>query len=426
MENYFELFYKCNQCFSIDSRNIEPGYLYIAIIGANFNGNDYIQSALDNGASYCITSVEKSADGKKVFYVDDTLKFLQKLANHHRNRFEIPFIGITGSNGKTTTKELIVSVLKTKFNVLSTEGNLNNHIGVPLTLLRLNKSHDIAVIEMGANKPGDIEELCDIAEPNYGIITNIGLAHLEGFGGYEGVKRTKLAMYRAMIRKNGKIFYNLDDETLATSIPNNIKTNTYSINKSSELIGQILDSNPFLHFTYTNGGENSFEVKSKLIGNYNLYNFLCAICIGQYFGVEHEKIIQGLEAYTPNNNRSQWQKTNRNTLIIDCYNANLTSMKAAILSLSSFKGKKMAIIGDMLELGDESNHAHHEILTLCLSHEISVICVGKEFYKQSQITEKYLNTEALIESESLKEISEYTILIKGSRGIGLEKIIPYL
>lgn len=426
MENYFELFYKSKQCFSIDSRNIEPGYLYIAIIGANFNGNDYIQSALDNGASYCITSVEKFADGKKVFYVDDTLKFLQKLANHHRNKFEIPFIGITGSNGKTTTKELIVSVLKTKFNVLSTEGNLNNHIGVPLTLLRLNKSHDIAVIEMGANKPGDIEELCDIAEPNYGIITNIGLAHLEGFGGYEGVKRTKLAMYRAMIRKNGKIFYNLDDETLATSIPNNIKTNTYSINKSSELIGQILDSNPFLHFTYTNGGENSFEVKSKLIGNYNLYNFLCAICIGQYFGVENEKIIYGLEAYTPNNNRSQWQKTKRNTLIIDCYNANLTSMKAAILSLSSFKGKKMAIIGDMLELGDESNHAHHEILALCLSHEISVICVGNEFYKQSQITEKYLNTEALIESKSLKEIGEYTILIKGSRGIGLEKIIPYL
>ena len=427
MERYFNLFYSCNQRISIDSRTVESGSLFIAIVGTTFNGNQFIQSALDNGASYCITSEETLSDGERIFYVSDTLLFLQKLANFHRSRFAIPVIGITGSNGKTTTKELIVAVLTMKFNVLFTEGNLNNHIGVPLTLLRLKPHHEIAVIEMGANKPGDIEELCDIADPNFGVITNIGLAHLEGFGSFEGVKQTKLAMYRAMVRSHGKIFINEDDEVLMASIPSRIETIAYSLHKSSPVNGRTLASTPFLHFGFRLNGEKEHEVRSQLIGSYNVYNFLCAICIGNYFGVTEEEMVGGLEAYTPTNNRSQWIRTAKNSLIVDCYNANLSSMKAALSSLESMNtSKALAILGDMLELGDASFDAHNEIIQLCERLKIPLVCIGKEFYSISSSVEKFQNTDALIQSGRLEGIEGTTILLKGSRGIGLEKIIPFL
>ncbi|MFM7565231.1 MAG: UDP-N-acetylmuramoyl-tripeptide--D-alanyl-D-alanine ligase [Flavobacteriales bacterium] len=427
MEKYFELFYRCNQHFSIDSRTVEPGFLYVAIVGSTFNGNDFIEAALDRGATYCITSEKQKTDKQRVFYVSDTLLFLQKLANYHRNRFSIPVIGITGSNGKTTTKELIVAVLTRKFNVLYTEGNLNNHIGVPLTLLRLNPNHEIAVIEMGANKPGDIEELCNIAEPTYGVITNIGLAHLEGFGSFEGVKQTKLAMYRAMDRNHGKIFINEDDEVLTASIPSPIETITYSMHKSSSVNGKMLASTPFLHFGFSINDEKQIEVRSQLIGSYNLYNFLCAICIGNYFGVSNEAMVAGLEDYTPTNNRSQWKITAKNTLIVDCYNANLTSMKAALSSLESMNAvKALAILGDMLELGDESYNAHYEIIQWCERLKIPLVCIGKEFWNIPSSIEKHQHTDALIQSGRLEAIEGTTILLKGSRGIGLEKIIPFL
>lgn len=425
MEQFFNLLYESSGV-STDTRTITKDNLFICLKGERYDANEFAEEAIKQGARYVICSEKSRCNGLNIFYVADTLLFLQELANHHRHKFNIPIIGITGSNGKTTTKELINAVLETEHNVLCTKGNLNNHIGVPLTLLRLNNTHEIAIIEMGANKPGDIEELCNIAEPTHGIITNIGRAHLEGFGDFEGVLTTKLALYRSVNANQGTIFYNSDDHILSQQLP---KTQAidYSVDNPSFCKGKIIELTPYVTFKYTVDHVVSPGIKTHLIGAYNLYNFLAAVCIGNYFNIPAESIQKGLENYIPSNNRSQVHQTKRNTLILDCYNANPSSMKAALTSFSqTTHNQKVAILGDMLELGTVSEAEHKAIVETCTELAIPMITVGSEFERIQTTRTHFQDTQHLISSGILSTYADAFILIKGSRGIGLEQIVPFL
>ena len=425
MEQYFNLFYECTGV-STDTRTINKDNLFICLSGDRYDANEFAQQAITNGAKYVISSDRARCNDINTFFVTDTLQFLQQLAHHHRKQFNIPIIGITGSNGKTTTKELINAVLETELNVLCTKGNLNNHIGVPLTLLQLNATHEIGIIEMGANKPGDIEELCDIAEPTHGIITNIGRAHLEGFGNFEGVLNKKLALYRSIKANQGIIFYNGDDSILSQQLPQ-IRTINYSVEKPSYCRGKIIGLTPYVTFEYSIEEVISSEIKTHLIGAYNLYNFLAAVCIGNYFNIPAQLIQKGLENYIPSNNRSQVLETKRNTLILDCYNANPSSMKAALESFSQISHEqKVAILGDMLELGTVSEEEHEAIIDACAELAIPIITVGKEFERIITKRTHFEDTQHLISSGILSKYADALILIKGSRGIGLEQIVPLL
>jgi UDP-N-acetylmuramoyl-tripeptide--D-alanyl-D-alanine ligase len=425
MEQYFNLFYECTGV-STDTRTINKDNLFICLKGERYDANEFAQQAITNGAKYVISSDLTRCNDTNILFVTDTLQFLQQLAHHHRKQFNIPIIGITGSNGKTTTKELINAVLETELNVLCTKGNLNNHIGVPLTLLQLNATHEIGIIEMGANKPGDIEELCDIAEPTHGIITNIGRAHLEGFGNFEGVLNTKLALYRSIKANQGIIFYNGDDSILSQQLPQ-IRTINYSVEKPSYCRGKIIGLTPYVTFEYSIEEVISSEIKTHLIGAYNLYNFLAAVCIGNYFNIPAQSIQKGLENYIPSNNRSQVLETKRNTLILDCYNANPSSMKAALESFSQINHEqKVAILGDMLELGTVSEEEHEAIIDACAELRLPIITVGKEFERITTVRKHFQDTQHLISSGILSEYADALILIKGSRGIGLEQIVPLL
>ena len=424
MQQLFELYYSCTG-ISTDTRTIGQGNLFVCLKGERYDANTFAEQAIIEGAKYVISSDKQRCDGKVIFYVEDTLEFLQHLAQHHRRKFDIPIIGITGSNGKTTTKEIINAVLSTTYCVLCTKGNLNNHIGVPLTLLQLNASHELAIIEMGANKPGDIDELCTIAEPTHGIITNIGRAHLEGFGNFEGVLHTKLAMYRAVEANGGTLFYNVDDNILRKHLSTS-NIIGYSINSSSTCQGTLTRLTPFVCFTYETEGMRSNEIQSHLIGAYNLNNFLAAVCIGKFFKVTDAAIKEGIEAYVPSNNRSQVEKTVKNTLIVDCYNANPSSMSAALDSFAQLAdSNKLAILGDMLELGDVAYEEHHKIISICESKNIGFITIGQEFGRLNSPAH-FESTEALINDGLLERIENTTVLLKGSRGIGLERLIPFL
>ena len=425
MEQHFPIFYECSG-ISTDTRTISPGDLFICLKGDRYDANEFAEQALSQGAKYVISSHEARCNNLNILFVDDTLHFLQALAKHHRKQFNIPILGITGSNGKTTTKELINAVLETERQVLCTTGNLNNHIGVPLTLLRLNATHEIAIIEMGANKPGDIEELCTIAEPTHGIITNIGSAHLEGFGTFEGVLNTKLALYRAIETQGGTLFFNADDPVLTQHLPL-IRSINYGMNNAANCQGTIIELTPYVNFQYTIDHVVSPRIKSHLIGAYNLSNFLAAVCIGHFFQITPASIQQGLENYIPSNNRSQVHKTARNTLILDCYNANPSSMLAALDSFAQIPHpQKIAILGDMLELGAFSEEAHSALLDQAFTLGIPVITVGKEFERITTERDHFKDTQGLISSGLLARYTGAIILIKGSRGIGLEQIAPYL
>lgn len=425
MQHLFHLFYDCSG-ISIDTRTIGEGNLFICLKGERYDANEFAAQALVQGAKYVISSDPLACNEEVIFYVEDTLHFLQELAHHHRNQFNIPIIGITGSNGKTTTKELVNAVLETERKVLCTKGNLNNHIGVPLTLLRLNATHELAIIEMGANKPGDIEELCEIASPTHGIITNIGRAHLEGFGSFEGVLHTKLALYRSVQAKEGTIFYNADDPLLVGKLPK-LNALGYSIEHASYCQGKLIGLTPYVSFVYDAQGYNSSTIETHLIGAYNLYNFLAAVCIGNYFNISAGAIKRGIEEYVPTNNRSQVQGTDRNTLILDCYNANPSSMKAALESFAQIPHeRKIAILGDMLELGAVSEAEHSSILETCNKLSIPVLTVGIEFEAVNKGEHHYRDTSTLIASSALSSFENYLILIKGSRGIGLEQVAPLL
>ena len=422
MEKLVDLFYECSG-ISTDTRNIQEGSMFIALKGEHFNGNLFAAKAIESGATYSIVDEIQYANEKNIFYVENSLVFLQKLANFHRNKFNIPVIGITGSNGKTSTKELVNAVLSQKFNTLCTIGNLNNHIGVPLTPPRPTSKAEIPTIEMGANKPGDIAELCEIAEPTHGIITNIGKAHLEGFKNFEGVLQTKTELYRSIEKKSGVLFACMDDEILMTACKNHpLPLVTYGSTPNALIVGELSHLDPFVHFSWHNHSYHSPILHTHLVGKYNFNNFLAAIAFGNIFDVPVEQINEAIEGYIPQNNRSQVTKTVNNTLIIDCYNANPSSMKSALESFNEIKGmEKLAIIGDMLELGEESFAEHQTILDYCKQNNIPFFTIGPIF--KALHPSGFENHKEFRVNAVKLNLKNQLILLKGSRGIALEKLI---
>ncbi|MEY4288417.1 MAG: hypothetical protein RLZZ30_505 [Bacteroidota bacterium] len=425
MEKLFELFYQSSGICT-DTRNIQKDCLFIALKGDQFNGNIFATQAIEAGAKFAIVDEDGFADNHSIFQVPNSLLFLQSLARFHRDRFDIPVIGITGSNGKTSTKELIHAVLSKKYNALCTIGNLNNHIGVPLTLLRLNASHDLAIIEMGANKPGDIAELCNIADPTHGIITNIGKAHLEGFINFEGVLKTKTELYASVQQKGGVLFACMDDSILMNACQNYpLPLITFGSHPDALIVGELAYLDPFVHFSWHNHDYHSPTLHTHLVGKYNFNNFLAAITFGNIFQVNPTDINAAIEGYIPQNNRSQVTKTDKNTVIVDCYNANPSSMKSALESFVDIEeGTKTVILGDMLELGSDGLSEHEAILNYCREHELHFITVGPIF---KGLNDKgYTTTQDLIEQWPTIALQNQLILLKGSRGIALEKILPLL
>ena len=360
----YQIFLDC-QLVTTDSRNCPEGSLFIALKGESFNGNAFAGKALETGCAYAvIDESEYAIEGdQRYILVDDCLQTLQQLANYHRRQLGTRVIGITGTNGKTTTKELISAVLSQSHNILYTLGNLNNHIGVPSTLLRLKAEHDLAVIEMGANHPGEIKFLSEIVEPDCGIITNVGKAHLEGFGSFEGVIKTKGELYDFLRKKEGSTVFIHHDNAYLMNIAEGLNLIPYGTEDDLYVNGRITGNSPYLTFEWKAGKDGkSYQVQTQLIGEYNFPNALAAITIGRFFGVEDAKINEALAGYTPQNNRSQLKKTDDNTLIIDAYNANPTSMMAALQNFRNMEvPHKMLILGDMRELGAESAAEHQKI-----------------------------------------------------------------
>ncbi len=423
----YNLFKSCTS-ISIDSRTIAPGSLFIALKGQNFDGNNYVNKALEDGAKYCISDRKEICDEKNIYYVGNCIEFLQQLAQFHRQQFNIPVIGITGSNGKTSTKELIHCVLKQKYQVLCTTGNLNNHIGVPLTLLQMNEQHEIAIIEMGANKFGDIAELCQIARPTHGIITNIGKAHLEGFKNFEGVLKTKKELFNFISgNKSGIIIANSDDEIITQNLPSNCEIFTYGTNGTPTIKGEIISVNPEVALKYQTADYNSDPIQTQLIGKYNFYNFLSAICVGKIFDVSYDDINKAISSYISKNNRSQVEKTDNNTLIVDCYNANPSSMLSALESFIMIHNQqKLAILGDMLELGSDSKLEHQKVIDYCKQQNLQLYTVGSLFYEENEQGNRWKSTQSLLEFLKDHPIKDKMVLLKGSRGIALEKLMSSL
>jgi len=422
---------------STDTRKIAADSLFFALKGDKFDANTFAEQAIAAGAAYAIIDNPTYQLGDQYILVEDVLTALQDLARYHRKQLTIPVIGLTGTNGKTTTKELINAVLSQKFKTLATQGNLNNHIGVPLTILGIDRTHEIAVIEMGANHQKEIALLSSIAQPSHGLITNIGKAHLEGFGGVEGIKKGKGELYDFLKADEGIVFVNGDDAVLmamqkARSL-DKLELYGTSNNKDNSIIGKLTENSPLLSLEWTNklSGEN-YLVKTQLTGAYNLDNILAAICIGVYFELEADEINAGISGYQPQNNRSQIKQTETNTLICDYYNANPSSMQVAIENIGKLQAdRKVLILGDMFELGDESPAEHAAIIKKALNTNVAErIFIGKEFAKQeSRIKNqesrvKFYNTaEDAIEALKAEPIKNSTVLIKGSRGMALERLV---
>ena len=397
----------------IDTRNVEDKNIFFAIKGANFDGNSFAEEALKKGCSYAVIDNFKHKKDDRYIVVKNVLDTLQELARCHREKLNCPVIGITGTNGKTTTKELILAVLSSQFKTIATKGNLNNHIGVPLTLLSTPLDTELLIVEMGANHQGEISQLCKIASPDYGIITNIGKAHLEGFGGYDGVIKAKSELYQYIEKKEGWAFVNEKDELLLT-LSENINRIAYGENCS------ISSCNPFVTLKY-----KQHIISSKMVGKYNYDNIIAACCIGEYFGVTSKNYKKSIESYQPTNNRSQVEKTQRgNTLILDAYNANPSSMLASINAFKELEGtKKTVILGDMLELGDDSIKEHQEIIDhLKQSDIVTIYLVGSEFQKTKNNYLCFNNVKELSHYLEKNALSENSILLKGSRKLQLEKL----
>ena len=413
----YEIYLK-NPNVCTDTRKISDNCLFFALKGDRFNGNEYALKALELGASFAIVDDRTLITDSRLIFVNDVLTTLQELARYHRLQLNIPVLGITGSNGKTTTKELSREVIKQKYKVKATIGNLNNHIGVPLTILDTSSDIEFLIVEMGANHQGEIDLLCKIALPDYVMITNIGKAHLEGFGGFEGVKLGKSEMYKFANNFDKKIFLNKDDSVLTSLIPSDSEIISYS---GSQMLS-IISEEPFLKLRY-----NDKEIATNLYGSYNLSNIAFAIKLGEYFSVDQDMIVKGIAGYRPDNNRSQLEIINGNTVIKDAYNANPNSMK---LSLESFAkvnaSSKLVVLGDMLELGEFSQTEHKEILTLVESLGIKeAIYVGENFYKEKEGFNGafYKKIEDAREYFKIKGYQNYYILLKGSRGISVESIL---
>ena len=412
-----------------DTRRIEPNAIFFALKGERFNGNLFAEEALAQG---CACAVVDEWAGKpenpKIIVVENVLSALQKLANFHRKKLKTPIVGITGTNGKTTTKELVASILSQEFKVAFTQGNYNNHIGVPLTLLSMNKDHEIAVIEMGANHVGEIKELCEIAEPDIGLITNIGTAHIEGFGSFENIRKTKGELYDFLREKGGKVFVNKDNPLLC-NMSEGMNRILYGRDNSELFVSGTLSSEtPFLQFDW-NFFEHPHPVKTHLVGEYNLDNALAAAAIGKYYGIKAESISRALEDYTPKNNRSQFERTMHNDLIIDAYNANPTSMKVALEFFVKIPGQqpKAVILGEMKELGDISK-TEHRILLDFLSQQTfaKVYLVGEIFKELSAPFATYSNVDELIAELRKTPLRGYCVMLKGSHSVQLEKLIDCL
>ena len=415
-----------NPQITTDSRNCPKGSIFFALKGDKFDGNQYAGKALASGCVYAVIDNPDYYIGERTILVDNVLKTLQQLAHHHRKVLGLPIIGITGTNGKTTTKELLAAVLSTKFNLLYTEGNFNNHIGVPLTLLRLTHDHEMAVIEMGASHPGDIKELVDIVHPNYGIITNVGRAHLEGFGSFEGVIRTKGELYDYIRRSKGKIFIKKENEYLQ-SIAKGIEQITYGNGDDAFASGQVVSCDPFLVFNWKQQGK-LHTVETHMIGSYNLDNVLAAVAVGRFFKIPAERISRAIAAYEPTNNRSQFKKTENNELIIDAYNANPSSMKVALDNFITMPVQPKAIIlGDMRELGPTSDELHAEVVEQIKKGQFDkVFLCGEHFSKVGKEFSPCATTEAMVEELRKQPLKGYHILIKGSHSMGLEKLADIL
>lgn len=415
-----------NPQITTDSRNCPKGSIFFALKGDKFDGNQYAGKALASGCVYAVIDNPDYYIGERTILVDNVLKTLQQLAHHHRKVLGLPIIGITGTNGKTTTKELLAAVLSTKFNLLYTEGNFNNHIGVPLTLLRLTHDHEMAVIEMGSSHPGDIKELVDIVHPNYGIITNVGRAHLEGFGSFEGVIRTKGELYDYIRRSKGKIFIKKENEYLQ-SIAKGIEQITYGNGDDAFASGQVVSCDPFLVFNWKQQGK-LHTVETHMIGSYNLDNVLAAVAVGRFFKIPAERISRAIAAYEPTNNRSQFKKTENNELIIDAYNANPSSMKVALDNFITMPVQPKAIIlGDMRELGPTSDELHAEVVEQIKKGQFDkVFLCGEHFSKVGKEFSPFATTEAMVEELRKQPLKGYHILIKGSHSMGLEKLADIL
>lgn len=434
IKSLYEYFKSCNYTVSTDSRSCPKDSLFFALKGDNFDGNKYAANALENGAAYAVVDnpdyVVEGSD--QYIFVHDTLLALQLMANYHRQMQQIPVIGITGTNGKTTTKELIAAILEKKYKVHYTKGNFNNHIGVPLTLLGIRADDEIAVIEMGASHPGEIRDLARIAQPDYVLITNIGKAHIEGFGSFENILKTKMELYDYIkLNRAGTVFLNNDDEILKNKVDGIKTVLTYGQSDKADICGSIqLDSLTLsIDWAEKTHPEKVFSVNTKLVGDYNLYNVLAAITIGVYFKVSNEDINEALTEYSPSNNRSQLVQTKTNRLIVDAYNANPTSMHAALDNFRLIKEENKAVIlGDMKELGAESISEHQSIIDLLERHpEITpVILVGSEFGKVNRKFLHFADKDALLKELSVKPIEHKTILIKGSNSTQLYTIVNAL
>lgn len=426
-----ELFLASGQNVCTDTRKIVKGSIFFALKGDNFNGNKFAAKAIDEGCAYAVVDEKDAGNSDKFIHVEDVLKALQLLANYHRKQFNIPVLAITGSNGKTTTKELVNAVLSKKFNVLCTQGNLNNHIGVPLTLLGMTKQHEMAVVEMGANHQGEIDALCRIAEPGFGVITNIGKAHLEGFGGIEGVKKGKSELYRYLKEVNGTVFVHGDDDVLMELSAQNNKV-TYGTKKLYDVVGKYSESNLFVELAWrtrytADELKDAPYVRSNIVGVYNYYNALCAACVGNYFKVEDDQIKEAIEGYVPTNNRSQLMKTENNVLILDYYNANPSSMSLAIDNFSQMQFQnKMLVLGDMLELGDDAFKEHALILQLLREKKLEDYILVGPIFSALQKDRSFSSSDQAADFLKKSGMKNKTILVKGSRGIALEKVVNVL
>ncbi len=406
-----------------DTRKIEGPCIFFALKGDNFNGNRFALAALEKGASYAVVDEPELATDSRLILVPDVLKALQELALYHRNYFGTKVLALTGSNGKTTTKELIHAVLKTKYRTIATVGNLNNHIGVPLTLLTITAETEIAIVEMGANHQKEIAFLCTLAEPDFGYITNYGKAHLEGFGGIEGVIKGKSEMYDHLISRGKFIFYNADDPIQSEKLKDYGSKGGFSQTDKNHLYVEFLGAQPHVELRL-----EGTLIRTQLIGHYNSGNCCAAILIGKYFDIPPSEIQRAIESYLPMNNRSQFLSKNGQDIVLDAYNANPSSMTVALENFGSMEGDhKIAFLGDMFELGADAQAEHQKIAELANSMKLAkVFLVGEHFFQTQTTANKFKTFEAL--SDYLKEnpIGQATILIKASRGMALERILDLI
>ncbi len=429
IEEIYSRWLSCGCRLTTDSRAVKGGEMFLALRGENFDGNDYALKALEDGAGCVVIERGSAASGKDgAIEVDDTLRTLQDLANCHRRHLSIPVIGLTGTNGKTTTKELIRTALSAKYRVTATEGNLNNDIGVPLSILKITSETQIAVIEMGANHPDDILHLVRILEPDAGLITNVGKAHLLGFGSFDGVKRAKGQLYDCLSERKGTAFVNADDDDLMQMLSSRtgISGVYYGLKHDEAKVLPLTEDEPFLRISLA-----GMTVKTSLVGTYNAANVLAALCVARHFNVPLEDAVRAIAAYVPSNNRSQMKKTESNVLIVDAYNANPSSMSAAITNfLAMDSAHKLALLGDMRELGKDSLKEHIAIVGSLQENGLDAYLVGEEFTGAVASTGASFKTfpDSASLSDFLRQnpVRDHSILVKGSRGIQMEKVIPEL